>query len=184
LALQLFTLRQKPFSTAIIHAWPLPILSLLGLGEVKHIDRDFWDDYYNTFVKGINVKLTGDPLFSWHSFCQYGAMKHLLVYLFLFAFFTSCIPLSFALNIKTDKVKLAKRFKRDLPKQQGFIFEDPKEADEFYTFINTKYQLPGMDRKIPLWIDKKPYITNVYERSRATNTVNFVPFYLRPCTVK
>lgn len=103
-------------------------------------------------------------------------MKHLLVYLFLFAFFTSCIPLSFAPNIKTDKVKLAKRFKRDLPKQQGFIFEDPKEADEFYTFINTKYQLPGIYRKIPLWIDKKPYIMNVYERSRATNTVNFVPF--------
>jgi hypothetical protein len=84
--------------------------------------------------------------------------------------------LSFELNIKTDKVKLVKCFKRDLPKQQGFIFEDPKEAGEFYTFINTKYQLPGMDRKIPLWIDKKPYITNIYERSRATNTINFVPF--------
>ena len=105
-------------------------------------------------------------------------MKDLLLYLLLFAFFTSFVPLSFAPNIKTDKVKLAKRFKRDLPKQQGFIFEDPKEADEFYTFINTKYQLPGMDRKITLWIDKKPYIMNVYERSRATNTVNFVPFIL------
>ena len=43
-------------------------------------------------------------------------MKHLLVYILMFAFLTSCIPLSFAPNIKTDKVKLAKRFKRDLPK--------------------------------------------------------------------
>jgi hypothetical protein len=66
----------------------------------------------------------------------------------MFAFFTSCIPLSFAPKIKTDKVKLAKRFKRDLPKQHGFIFEDPKEADEFYTFINTKYQLPGINQAI------------------------------------
>ena len=105
-------------------------------------------------------------------------MKNLLFYLFLFPFFTSCIPLSFEPNIKTDKVKLAKRFKRDLPKQYGFIFEDPKEADEFYTFINTKYQLPGMDRKIPLWIDKKPFIMNIYERRRTTNTLNFVPFVL------
>ena len=103
-------------------------------------------------------------------------MVRLFLYFCVVAVSTSCIPLSFAPNIKTDKVKIAKRFKRDLPKRYGFIFEDPKEADEFYTFINTKYQLPGIDRKIPLWIDKKPYIMNVYERSRATNTVNFVPF--------
>lgn len=105
-------------------------------------------------------------------------MKHLLFYIFLFPFFTSRIPLSFAPNIKRDKVKLAKRFKRDLPKQYGFIFEDPKEADEFYTFINTKYQLPEMDRKIPLWIEKKPFIMNVYERRRTRSTLNFVPFVL------
>jgi hypothetical protein len=36
--------------------------------------------------------------------------------------------LSYAPNIKTDKLKLAKRFKRDLPNQYGFIFENPKEA--------------------------------------------------------
>ena len=58
-------------------------------------------------------------------------MKHLLVYILMFAFFTSCTPLSFAPNIKTDKVKLAKRFKRDLPKQHGFIFEDPKKQMSF-----------------------------------------------------
>ena len=71
-------------------------------------------------------------------------MVRLLLYICIAAVSTSCIPLSFAPNIKTDKVKLAKRFKRDLPKRYGFIFEDPKEADDFYTFINTKYQLPGI----------------------------------------
>lgn len=105
-------------------------------------------------------------------------MKQLLVCLFLTLFFTSCIPLSFAPNIETDKVKIAKRFKRDLPKRYGFIFEDPKEADEFYTFINTKYQLPGMDRKIPLWVHKKPLIMNIYERRRTTSTLNFIPILI------
>lgn len=91
---------------------------------------------------------------------------------------TSCIPLSFAPDIKTDKVKIAKRFKRDLPKRYGFIFEDPKEADEFYTFINTKYRLPWINRKIPLWIDKKPLIMNIYERKRTTSTLNFIPILM------
>lgn len=34
----------------------------VGVKGSDHIDRDFWDDYYNTFVKGINVKLTVSPL--------------------------------------------------------------------------------------------------------------------------
>ena len=105
-------------------------------------------------------------------------MKQLLVCLFLTSFFSSCIPLSFAPNIETDKIKLAKRFKRDLPKRYGFIFEDPKEIDEFFEFINTKYELPGIDRKIPLWIDEKPLIMNMYERRRATSTLNFIPILI------
>ena len=105
-------------------------------------------------------------------------MKQLLVYLFLSSFFSSCIPLSFAPNIDTDKVKLAKRFKRDLPKRYGFIFEDPKEVDEFFEFINTKYELPGIDRKIPLWINKKPFIMNIYERRRTASTLNFIPIII------
>lgn len=105
-------------------------------------------------------------------------MVRLLLYICIAAVSTSCIPLSFAPNIKTDKVKLAKRFKRDLPKRYGFIFEDPKEADDFYTFINTKYQLPGIDHNIPLWVAKKPLLLNIYERKRTTSTLNFVPILI------
>ena len=105
-------------------------------------------------------------------------MTRMFLYVCIVAVCTSCVPLSFAPNIKTDKVKLAKRFKRDLPKHYGFIFGDPKESDEFFMFINTKYQLPGIDRKIPLWINKKPLIMNIYERRRTTSTLNFVPFIL------
>ncbi len=105
-------------------------------------------------------------------------MVRLFLCLCVVAFSTSCIPLSFAPNIKTDKVKIAKRFKCDLPKRYGFIFEDPKEADEFYSFINTKYQLPGIERKIPLWVNKKPLVMNIYERRRTTSTLNFVPILI------
>ena len=105
-------------------------------------------------------------------------MLRLFVYLCIVVVSTSCIPLSFAPNIKTDKVKLAKRFKRDLPRQYAFIFEDPKEADEFFTFINTKYKLPGIDQRITLWIDKKPLHLNIYERKRTTRTLNLVPIFV------
>ena len=105
-------------------------------------------------------------------------MVRLFLYFCVVAVSTSCIPLSFAPNIKTDKVKIAKRFKRDLPKRYGFIFEDPKGVDEFYAFINTKYQLPGIDRKIPLWVNKKPLVMNIYERRRTTSTLNFVPILI------
>ncbi len=88
---------------------------------------------------------------------------------------TSCIPLSFAPNIEANTIKIAKRFKRNLPKQYSYIFEDPKEANEFFDYINTKYQLPGIERKIPIWIDTKPYIMNFYERKKATRTVNIIP---------
>lgn len=102
-------------------------------------------------------------------------MVRIFLYSCIAVVFTSCLPLSFAPNIKTDKVKLAKRFKRDLPRQYAFIFEDPKEADEFFTFINTKYKLPGIDQRIPLWVDKKPLLLNIYERKRISTTLNFVP---------
>lgn len=104
-------------------------------------------------------------------------MKPFIAGAFLTFFLVGCIPLSFAPNIKTDKVKIAKRFKRNLPKQYAFIFEDPKEADEFFDYLNTKYQLPGIDRKIPIWISMKPYIMNFYERKRTDSSLNLIPIF-------
>ena len=51
---------------------------------------------------------------------------------------SSCIPVKIAPKIEKDKVMLAKRFKRQLPRDHAYIFKDPKEADEFYNYINTK----------------------------------------------
>ena len=53
---------------------------------------------------------------------------------FLVLFAQSCIPLKIAPNIKGEKIVNAKKFKKDLPKYQGFIFEDTKNANEFYEF--------------------------------------------------
>ncbi len=67
-------------------------------------------------------------------------MKQLATILF-FLIFSSCIPLSIAPNIEDYKIKVAKKFKRKLPKDYAFIFEDTKEANEFYNYINLKYEL-------------------------------------------
>lgn len=67
-------------------------------------------------------------------------MKSLITVLIVL-FITSCIPLRIAPKIDTDKVKVARKFKRGLPNQYAFIFEDPKEADEFYYYINDKFDL-------------------------------------------
>lgn len=35
----------------------------------------------------------------------------------------------------------AKKFQRKMPRKTSFIFKDPKEANEFYQYINKKYRL-------------------------------------------
>ena len=60
----------------------------------------------------------------------------------LFVFFTvSCIPLQIAPNIEGAKVYKGKKFKKQLPKQNVYVFEDPKDVNEFYTYINAKYDI-------------------------------------------
>jgi len=39
----------------------------------------------------------------------------------------------------------AKKFQRKLPKETSFIFKDPKNADEFYHYINKKFKLNHKD---------------------------------------
>lgn len=56
----------------------------------------------------------------------------------------------------------AKKFKRKLPRETSFIFKDPKKADEFYHYVNTKYQLNHTDvgYNVPITIDGKTcYLT-------------------------
>lgn len=106
-------------------------------------------------------------------------MKKLLL-LFIAFILTSCIPLRIAPNIKTDKVVIAKRFMRKLPKNYAFIFEDPKDANEFYNYINTKYQLNHVEVgwDVPFNIDGNEFYFSFYEVEKTTKTINLLPLAL------
>ncbi|AFL80856.1 hypothetical protein Aeqsu_1363 [Aequorivita sublithincola DSM 14238] len=98
--------------------------------------------------------------------------------LLLLAFCTfSCIPLQIAPNIEGAKIYKGKKFKRQLPKQCVYVFEDPKDANEFYTYINAKYDIDYDigGANVPISIDNKKYYLTFYEVERNTKTVNLVP---------
>lgn len=103
-------------------------------------------------------------------------MKQVLFIIIIFLTY-SCIPLRIAPNIKDDKVMIAKKFKRKLPKQYAFIFEDPKEANEFYNYINIKFQLDhkDVDWDIPITINNESYYMSFYETEIPNKTLNLIP---------
>ena len=100
--------------------------------------------------------------------------------LLIFFLFSSCIPLRIAPNIKDNKVMIAKKFKRNLPKHYSFIFNDPKDADEFYNFIDIKYNLKHTDVQwnVPFTIDSKEYFLSFHETEIPTKTLNLIPIVI------
>ncbi len=107
-------------------------------------------------------------------------MKHTLLLLMAIFLLSSCIPLRIAPTIKEDKIKLAKRFKRSLPKQYALIFKDPKDADDFYYFVNEKYKLnhEAVEDNVPFNIDGKEFSFSFYEVERVTSTINLLPMFI------
>lgn len=93
---------------------------------------------------------------------------------------SSCIPLQIAPRIKEDKIKVGKRFKKDLPKSYTYIFEDPKDADEFYNYINIKYDLNHqlVDDKVPISIDGNTYYFSFYEVDKGTSGINLLGMFV------
>jgi len=106
-------------------------------------------------------------------------MKQILLIL-AFIILNSCIPLRIAPKIKDDKVMLAKKFKRNLPRDYAYIFQDPKNADEFYNFINMKFDLGYQDVEwnVPITIDDKIYFLSFYETVIPTKTINLIPIMI------
>ncbi|WP_318311032.1 hypothetical protein [Flagellimonas crocea] len=107
-------------------------------------------------------------------------MKRSLLAIFVFAFLSSCIPILIAPNIKDYKLTNGKRFKKNLPKKNVFVFEDPKEANEFYNYINTKFDLGGyyVDVQVPFFVNNETYYFSFYEVEIPTKTVNLFPMVL------
>ncbi len=103
-----------------------------------------------------------------------------LIFALLSLLAVSCIPIRIAPIIKEDKIMKANKFKRKLPKRYSFIFEDPKEANEFYNYINTKFQLDfqDVDWDVPFELDNIVYYMSFYETEIPNKTLNLIPFLI------
>ncbi len=100
-----------------------------------------------------------------------------LVLLLSFLFSVSCIPLRVAPSIKDYKVTSGKRFKKGLPKKTTFIFEDPKNANEFYSYVNIKFGLDDhfVDVEVPFELEGKEYYFSFYEVEINDKALNLLP---------
>ncbi len=103
-------------------------------------------------------------------------MKQISIFLMLILF-VSCIPVRIAPSIKEDKLMLAKKFKKHLPKHHAFIFEDPKNSNAFYHYINTKFKLNHKDVEFntKIKVEGKDFFLSFYEIEIPTKTVNLIP---------
>jgi len=108
-------------------------------------------------------------------------MKNFLLVLSIITI-TSCIPLRIAPQFKKNgyTIKEAKKFNRKLPREAAFIFADPKDANEFFNFINTKFQLNDIDvdYDVPFKINGTLYFLSFYEVEKATKTLNLIPIFI------
>lgn len=90
----------------------------------------------------------------------------------------ACIPIRIAPKIEDYKITKGKKFKRGLPKQNVFIFEDPKDADHFYDYIITKFELNNLqwaDVNVPIQIHGEEYYLSYYEIEIQDKTLNMFP---------
>jgi len=104
----------------------------------------------------------------------------LLLLLFSLLLLASCIPLKIAPKIENEKLIVAKKFKRTLPRKHSYVFEDPKDADEFYNYINTKYELnhEEVEYNVPVIINENEYFLSFHEVERVTRTINLIPLFI------
>ncbi|WP_299525566.1 hypothetical protein [Winogradskyella sp.] len=73
-------------------------------------------------------------------------MKNLTIPISIFVF-TSCIPYKVAPTFKNEdfKVMKANKLQDNLPMETSFIFKDYKSANEFYQYINKKFNLEDIN---------------------------------------
>ncbi len=107
-------------------------------------------------------------------------MRTLLYFVFILFLFSACFSTKIAPTIKDDKVMVAKKFKKGLPKRSSFIFEDPKNANEFYQYINNKFKLndENVGWNVPILVNDTKYYLSFYEVERTTKTINLAPIII------
>ncbi|MEO1031040.1 MAG: hypothetical protein AAFX55_06530 [Bacteroidota bacterium] len=103
-------------------------------------------------------------------------MKKPIALLCLITVLTSCIPIKVAPKFKNKdyRVMKAKKFQRKLPKETAFIFKDPKDADEFYNYLNTKLNLNHNDVGFnsPFIIDGETFYLSYNEVNKEDKNLN------------
>ena len=107
-------------------------------------------------------------------------MKSLLPIAISFFLLSSCIPLRIAPNIPDYRITKGESFKKDLPKREMFVFEDPKDANHFYNYVDTKFQLNNENvyDDIPFIIDDQQFFFSFYEVEIPDKTINLFPVVL------
>jgi hypothetical protein len=68
----------------------------------------------------------------------------------------------------------AKKFQRKMPRETSFIFKDPKNADEFYSYVNKKYKLNDADVGVntPFQLNNQTLYLSYHEAERTDEMVN------------
>lgn len=104
-------------------------------------------------------------------------MKKFFVVLLSAIFIPSCIPLRIAPKIDDYNVTQGKRFKRDLPEREMFIFADPKEAEMFYNYVDIKYALNNENvyDDVPFQVNQNQYFFSFYETEIPDKHINLFP---------
>ncbi|AYN66069.1 hypothetical protein D1013_01070 [Euzebyella marina] len=104
-------------------------------------------------------------------------MTRTIIAITAFFLFSSCVPVRIAPSIQDYKVMKGRRFKKGLSKRYFFIFEDPKEANQFYNYVNTKFELQHQNvyDDIPFKVDGEQFFFAFYEVNIPNKTLNFGP---------
>jgi len=107
-------------------------------------------------------------------------MKSLLPITISIFFLSSCIPLRIAPNIADYRITKGTSFKKDLPKREMFVFEDPKDANHFYNYVDTKFQLNNENvyDDVPFLVGDQQFFFSFYEVEIPDKTINLFPVVL------
>ncbi|MBS9461288.1 hypothetical protein KIM67_02610 [Flagellimonas sp. 389] len=86
----------------------------------------------------------------------------------------SCTPFQTAPTIDDYQITKGAQLKEGLPEKNLFVFEDPKDANEFYNYINTKFNLENyyVDVEVPFNLDGRNYFLSFYEVEMLDRTVD------------
>ncbi len=104
-----------------------------------------------------------------------------------FFFLSSCIPLRIAPDIDDYRITRGNSFKRNLLKREMFVFEDPKDTDHFYNYVNKKFHLNNENvyDDVPFKLEEQQYFfsfasisisSSSQSSARSRSSVSFFSF--------